>query len=74
MTIPVYILGATSLSIQVYYSDKLKKRGIFIICCCAPVAAGYLMCVFSKNPDVGYAGMFVLVIGEPSASVLRCRR
>lgn len=72
MTIPVYILGATSLCFQVYYSDKLKKRGIFIVCCCVPVAAGYLMCVFSKNPDVGYAGMFVLVVGKQSTLTSRC--
>jgi hypothetical protein len=64
MTIPVYVLGAISLSAQVYFSDRLKKRGVFIVSCCAPVAAGYLMCVFSKNPDVGYAGMFVLVVGK----------
>jgi len=64
MTIPVYTLGAISLSIQVYYSDKLKKRAVFIVACCAPVAIGYLMCVGSKNADVGYAGMFVLVIGQ----------
>lgn len=64
MTIPVYVLGAISLSVQVYYSDKLRRRAFFIVGCCAPVAIGYLMCVGSKNPDVGYAGMFVLVIGE----------
>jgi hypothetical protein len=64
MTIPVFVLGAISLTIQVYYSDKLKKRAVFIVCCCVPVAAGYLMCVFSRNPNVGYAGMFVLVVGK----------
>ena len=64
MTIPVYVLGAISLSVQVYYSDKLKRRGVFIIGCCAPVAVGYLMCVGSKNANVGYAGMFVLVLGK----------
>lgn len=64
MTIPVYFIGALSLIIQVYYSDKLRKRAFFIVGCCAPVAIGYLMCVWSKNPDVGYAGMFVLVIGK----------
>lgn len=64
MTIPVYVLGAISLSIQVYYSDKIRKRALFIVGCCAPVAIGYLMCVGSKNKHVGYAGMFVLVIGE----------
>jgi hypothetical protein len=63
MTIPVFVLGAISLSTQVYFSDKLKKRAVFIVCCCVPVAAGYLMCVFSKDPNVGYAGMFVLVVG-----------
>lgn len=64
MTIPVYTLGAISLTIQVYYSDKLRKRAFFIVGCRAPVTTGYLMCVWSKKPDVGYAGMFVLVIGE----------
>jgi hypothetical protein len=63
MTIPVYVLGAISLCIQVYYSDKLRKRAYFIVACCAPVAIGYLMCVLSTNPNVGYAGMFVLVTG-----------
>jgi hypothetical protein len=64
MTIPVYVLGAISLSTQVYFSDKLKKRGAFIVGCCVPVAAGYLICVGTPNPNAGYAGMFVLVIGQ----------
>ncbi|KAL6247623.1 hypothetical protein RBB50_004971 [Rhinocladiella similis] len=70
MTIPVYVLGAISLSIQVWYSDKIKKRAVFVVGCCIPVAVGYLMCVWSKNPDVGYAGMFVLVIGLYPISTL----
>jgi hypothetical protein len=64
MTIPVYILGAISLTIQVYFSDRLRKRGAFIVGCCVPVAVGYLMCVGTANPNAGYAGMFVLVIGQ----------
>ena len=64
MTIPVYLLGAISLVTQVYFSDKLKRRGLFIIGCCAPVAIGYLICVGTANPVAGYAGMFVLVIGK----------
>jgi hypothetical protein len=64
MTIPVFVLGAISLVIQVYYSDKLKRRGVFIVACCVPVAVGYLICVGTPNPRAGYAGMFVLVIGE----------
>jgi hypothetical protein len=63
MTIPVYILGGISLVVQVYWSDRLKKRAAFIIASCIPVSVGYLMCVGSSNPNVGYAGMFVLVLG-----------
>lgn len=65
MTIPVYVLGAISLTIQVYFSDRLRKRGAFIIGCCVPVAVGYLICVGTPNANAGYAGMFVLVIGQP---------
>jgi hypothetical protein len=60
----IYVLGAVSLVTQVYFSDKLRKRGMFIVGCCVPVAVGYLICVGSSNPNAGYAGMFVLVIGE----------
>lgn len=64
MTIPVYVLGGASLLAQVYLSDRLRKRGLFIIISCLPVAAGYLMCVGTPNPHAGYAGMFVLVLGK----------
>lgn len=64
LTIPVYTLGAISLLIQVYFSDRLKRRGVFIIGCCVPVAVGYLVCVGSSLPGAGYAGMFILVIGK----------
>ena len=63
MTIPVYVLGAISLVTQVYYSDKLRRRGAFIVGCCVPVAVGYLICVGTASANAGYAGMFVLVIG-----------
>jgi hypothetical protein len=64
MTIPVYVLGAISLLTQVYFSDKLKRRGVFILGCCVPVAVWYLICVATPNPNAGYAGMFILVLGE----------
>ena len=66
MTIPVYVVGAVSLVIQVYYSDKLRQRGLFIIACCVPVSVGYLICVGTANPGAGYAGMFILVLGTPN--------
>ncbi|KAK5678187.1 hypothetical protein LTS10_009357 [Elasticomyces elasticus] len=70
MTIPVYVLGAASLITQCYISDKFKRRGAVICGCCVPVAIGYLMAVGSANPNVGYAGMFVLVLGLYPISTL----
>jgi MFS family permease len=64
MTIPVYVVGAFSLVTIVYFSDKLKRRGVFIMGCCIPVALGYLICVATPNPHAGYAGMFILVLGK----------
>lgn len=64
MTIPIYVVGLISLIIQVYFSDKYKKRGVFIVACCVPVAVGYLICVGTPSNGAGYAGMFILVLGE----------
>lgn len=64
MTIPVYALGAISLVTVCYFSDKLNKRGVFIVGCCVPVIAGYLTAVGSSKPAAGYAGMFILVLGK----------
>jgi MFS family permease len=64
MTIPVYVVGAASLILIVYLSDKYQRRGVFIMGCCVPVAAGYLVCVATPNQYAGYAGMFILVLGR----------
>jgi hypothetical protein len=64
LTIPIYVLGAISLITQVYFSDKLEKRGVFIIGCCIPVSIGYLICVGTANAAAGYVGMFILVLGK----------
>jgi MFS family permease len=70
MTIPVYVVGAFSLCVIVYLSDKFAKRGLFIMGCCVPVAIGYLVCVATPNAHAGYAGMFILVLGVFSISTL----
>ncbi|KAL2062327.1 hypothetical protein VTL71DRAFT_6593 [Oculimacula yallundae] len=70
MTIPIYVLGAISLVTQVYWSDRLTKRGVFIMSCCVPVSVGYIIAVATPNPTAGYIGMFVLVLGLYSISTL----
>lgn len=64
MTIPIYVLGGISLVVQVYFSDKFKRRGVFIIGCCVPVVVGYLICVSTSNPNAGYAAVLILSLGE----------
>ncbi|KAJ5160644.1 uncharacterized protein N7482_007648, partial [Penicillium canariense] len=70
LTIPVYVLGAISLVLQVYFSDRVNRRGVFIIGCCVPVAIGYLICVATASGAAGYAGMFILVLGIYPISTL----
>lgn len=72
MTIPVYVLGTITLVIVVWLSDKYKRRGVFIIGCCVPVAVGYLVCVGTPNRGAGYAGMFILVLGKLELDYHRC--
>ncbi|KAL5326667.1 hypothetical protein ACEPPN_004356 [Leptodophora sp. 'Broadleaf-Isolate-01'] len=67
MTIPVYVLGTITLVTVVWLSDKYKRRGVFIIGCCVPVAVGYLVCVGTANRGAGYAGMFILVLDSKRA-------
>jgi hypothetical protein len=64
MTIPVYILGATSLIIQLYASNRYRKRAIFLIRSCVPVTVRYLLSVVLSNPAASYTGMFILVLGK----------
>lgn len=70
MTIPVYVLGATSLLTVVYLSDKLKRRGMCIIGCLVPVVIGYLIAVGTPNKHAGYGAMFILVLGKSCDSPL----
>ncbi|KAF2015363.1 MFS general substrate transporter [Aaosphaeria arxii CBS 175.79] len=70
MTIPVYVLGATCLVTNCYFSDKFARRGPFLVACAFPVMTGYLICVGTSNPHAGYAGMFILVMGVYTISTL----
>ncbi|ORX93791.1 hypothetical protein BCR34DRAFT_629300 [Clohesyomyces aquaticus] len=64
------ISSAISLVIQVTYSEKFKRRGIFVVCCCIPVAVVYLISVVTSNAGAGYAGMSILVLGLYPISTL----
>ncbi|KAM0286463.1 hypothetical protein ACHAQH_000889 [Verticillium albo-atrum] len=70
LTIPVYALGAFSLATQAYWSDRLKKRAMFLLISACPVIAAYIICIGTPNRVAGYVAMFILVTGVYSFSCL----
>ena len=70
LTIPVYAVGAMSLAAQAYWSDRLKKRALFLVLSAMPVTVAYLICVGTSNKVAGYVAMFILVLGVYSVSCL----
>jgi MFS family permease len=70
MTIPIYVVGAVSLVLQVWLSDKIQQRALFLVLSTIPVMAGYLICVGTANAVAGYIAMFILACGVYSISTL----
>jgi MFS family permease len=70
LTIPVYATGAISLATQAYWSDRLKKRALFLWLSAIPVIVAYVICVGTPNKIAGYVAMFILVLGVYSVSCL----
>lgn len=70
LTIPVYAVGAVSLATQAYWSDRLKKRALFLVLSAMPVIAAYLIIVGTDNRIAGYIAMYILVLGVYSVSCL----
>lgn len=71
LTIPVYFVGAASLLVQAYFSDRLQKRGLFLLIAACPVIIGYLICVGVSNAIACYVAMFILVSGELFLSLVQ---
>jgi MFS transporter, ACS family, DAL5 transporter family protein len=70
LTIPVYAVGACSLLVQAYWSDRLRRRAVFLLASAVPVVTAYLICVGTASKTAGYAAMFILVLGVYSFSCL----
>ncbi|CAK7266666.1 hypothetical protein SEPCBS57363_002205 [Sporothrix epigloea] len=70
LTIPVYAVGAVSLLVQAYWSDRLKQRALFLLISACPVIAAYLICIGTSSKVAGYVAMFILVSGVYSFSCL----
>ncbi|KAL7010407.1 High-affinity nicotinic acid transporter [Cystobasidiomycetes sp. EMM_F5] len=64
LTVPVYFVAAISFVIQAYFSDKLKKRGIFILGNMFVTLVGYIILCSVGNPSgVRYFALFIVALG-----------
>lgn len=70
LTVPVYLVGAISLATQAYFSDRLKKRSLFLYLSAFPVIIAYVICIATPNKYAGYVAMYILVLGVYSVSCL----
>lgn len=65
LSVPPYVLAAFSTIFAGWLSDHYGKRGVFAIFYACVGIVGFILCIFSPLPGLGYAGLF----GE---SILRC--
>lgn len=63
LSVPPYVLAAIATIIVGFWSDRIKLRGIFNLCCAPIGIAGFIMLVVSTNPAVQYAGTFLGALG-----------
>jgi sugar phosphate permease len=60
--------------VTAYFSDKVKKRGYFIIGGAIVGICGYIMLLVAKTNAVRYAGTFLVAIGvfQGSPMIMVC--
>lgn len=63
LSVPVYAFGVISLCFVSFFSDRINKKGVFLMILPIPVIAGYLICVGTASAPAGFAGMFLCVAG-----------
>ncbi|KAK5655800.1 hypothetical protein OQA88_5338 [Cercophora sp. LCS_1] len=67
-TVPPNMAGFFTVIIAAHFSDKMKKRGVFIVGGVIVGIAGYVMLLVSDRNGVKYAGTFLIAIGVFQAS------
>jgi MFS family permease len=59
LTIPVYAFGAFVLCAVSYFSDKINKRGLFLMVLPIPVIVGYSITIGTASAGAGFFAMFL---------------
>jgi len=80
LTAPPYVAAAISCFIFAYFSDRTKKRGVFLVMCNFITIGGLLITLYAKNNGARYFGLFMansgaqasvpLVIGYSSNNIV----
>ncbi|KAI0160235.1 MFS general substrate transporter [Xylariaceae sp. FL1272] len=63
LTVPIYVVAAILAIIVAYFSDRVGKRGPFVIGCMLVIIVGYALCLSTGRPGVIYAGVFIAAAG-----------
>ncbi|KAI1259316.1 MFS general substrate transporter [Xylariaceae sp. FL1019] len=63
LTVPIYVVAAILAIIVAYFSDRVGKRGPFVIGCMLVIIVGYALCLSTDRPGVIYAGVFIAAAG-----------
>lgn len=63
LSVPPYAVAAVATVAVGFWSDRVKKRGIFIMCIAPVGIVGFIMLLASTRPGVQYAGTFLGALG-----------
>lgn len=70
LTIPVYVVTGIFTILLGYYSDRSKKRGIFLIASFSIAAAGWLILILSNSGRLSFGGCFLVGMGTYPCVIL----
>ncbi len=65
LTIPCYLLGASMYFVAATFSDKVKRRGPFILGAGLFIMTGYAILLGSHTPGVRYFACYLVLFGAP---------
>lgn len=63
LTVPVYVATAISTLTMSIASDRLRKRGIFLMISFSVASLGWLLLLVNKSQGLSLAGCFLVGIG-----------
>ena len=70
LTLPVFAVAAISTLAMAFFSDRLRRRGYFMIGVFALLFMGWLMLLVSKSRHLSFAATFLIGAGAYPSIVL----